>query len=214
MENYLIFDFIILFFIIVSGFFAFLRGFTRETLVVINWILALLISYNFGGIFSNNLNKIINDLRYSNPISYLLTFLIVFIFFSFLTKKISNLVKKSDIGFLDRTGGFVFGIFRGYLIICLGFLCFHFFYEGNKLEFIEKSKFNFVSLVTNKEIVTFLKQKKFAEKLKKIVQEKRLELQKKTATSKTLIEKSINKSEEIYNKEGRDMLNSTIEKIE
>lgn len=121
MENYLIFDFFILFFIILSAFFSFLRGFSHESLSLINWILALLASYNFGGKFTNLINKFINNLFFSNGISYLLTFLIVFIFFSFLTKKISNLIKKSPIGFVDRTGGFFFGILRGYLIICLCF---------------------------------------------------------------------------------------------
>ena len=111
MENYLIFDFFILFFIIMSAFFSFLRGFSHESLSLINWILALFASYNFGGKFTNFINKFINNLFFSNGVSYLLTFLIIFIFFSILTKKISSLIKKSQIGFVDRTGGFFFGFF-------------------------------------------------------------------------------------------------------
>ena len=110
MENYLIFDFFILFFILVSAFFSFLRGFSHESLSLINRILALLVSYNFGGKLTNLINKFVNNLFFSNGISYLLTFLMIFIFFSILTKKISSLIKKSQIGFVDRTGGFFFGI--------------------------------------------------------------------------------------------------------
>ena len=42
---------------------------------------ALFASYNFGGKFTNLINKFINNLFFSNGISYLLTFLIIFIFF-------------------------------------------------------------------------------------------------------------------------------------
>ena len=149
MENYLIFDFFILFFILVSAFFSFLRGFSHESLSLINWVLALLASYNFGGKLTNIINKFVNNLFFSNGISYLFTFLMIFIFFTILTKKISSLIKKSQIGFVDRTGGFFFGILRGYLIIFLCFFSFHFFYKGDKFEWIEKSKFNFVTLITN-----------------------------------------------------------------
>ena len=215
MENYLIFDFFILFFILVSAFFSFLRGFSHESLSLINWVLALLASYNFGGKFTNLINKFVNNLFFSNGISYLLTFLIIFIFFSILTKKISSLIKKSQIGFVDRTGGFFFGILRGYLIICLCFFSFHFFYKGDKFEWIEKSKFNFVTLITNEKIVNFLEEEsEFAETLRTEIDEKSEVLFEKSIDSQIKLKKLIDKDNKIYNDADKKSLEYLIENSE
>ena len=215
LENYLIFDFLILFFIIVSAFFSFLRGFSHESLSLINWILALLASYNFGGKFTNLINKFVNNLFFSNGISYLLTFLMIFIFFSILTKKVSSLIKKSQIGFVDRTGGFFFGILRGYLIICLCFFSFHFFYKGDKFEWIEKSKFNFVTLITNEKIVNFLEEEsEFAETLRTEIDEKSEILFEKSIDSQIKLKKFIDKDNKIYNDADKKSLEYLIENSE
>ena len=215
MENYLIFDFFILFFILVSAFFSFLRGFSHESLSLINWILALLVSYNFGGKLTNLINKFVNNLFFSNGISYLLTFLMIFIFFSILTKKISSLIKKSQIGFVDRTGGFFFGILRGYLIICLCFFSFHFFYKGDKFEWIEKSKFNFVTLITNEKIVNFLEEEsEFAETLRTEIDEKSEILFEKSIDSQINLKKFIDKDNKIYNDADKKSLEYLIENSE
>ena len=215
MENYLIFDFLILFFIIISAFFSFLRGFSHESLSLINWVLALFASYNFGGKFTNLINKFINNLFFSNGISYLLTFLIIFIFFSFLTKKISNLIKKSQIGFVDRTGGFFFGILRGYLFVCLCFFSFHFFYKGNKFEWIEKSKFNFVTLITNEKIINFLEEEsEFAKTLRNEIDEKSEVLFEKSIDSQIKLKKLIDKDKKIYNEADKKSLEYLIENSE
>ena len=215
MESYLIFDFFILFFIIVSAFFSFLRGFSHESLSLINWILALFASYNFGGKFTNLINKFINNLFFSNGVSYLLTFLVIFIFFSFLTKKISNLIKKSPIGFVDRTGGFFFGILRGYLFVCLCFFSFHFFYKGNKFEWIEKSKFNFVTLITNEKIINFLEEEsEFAKTLRNEIDEKSEVLFEKSIDSQIKLKKLIDKDKKIYNEADKKSLEYLIENSE
>ena len=215
MENYLIFDFFILFFILVSAFFSFLRGFSHESLSLINWVLALLASYNFGGKLTNIINKFVNNLFFSNGISYLLTFLMIFIFFSILTKKISSLIKKSQIGFVDRTGGFFFGILRGYLIICLCFFSFHFFYKGDKFEWIEKSKFNFVTLITNEKIVNFLEEEsEFAETLRTEIDEKSEILFEKSIDSQIKLKKLIDKDNKIYNDADKKSLEYLIENSE
>ena len=215
MENYLIFDFFILFFILISAFFSFLRGFSHESLSLINWVLALLASYNFGGKLTNLINKFVNNLFFSNGISYLLTFLMIFIFFSILTKKISSLIKKSQIGFVDRTGGFFFGILRGYLIICLCFFSFHFFYKGDKFEWIEKSKFNFVTLITNEKIVNFLEEEsEFAETLRTEIDEKSEILFEKSIDSQIKLKKLIDKDNKIYNDADKKSLEYLIENSE
>ena len=187
MENYLIFDFFILFFILVSAFFSFLRGFSHESLSLINWVLALLASYNFGGKLTNIINKFVNNLFFSNGISYLFTFLMIFFF----------------------------GILRGYLIICLCFFSFHFFYKGDKFEWIEKSKFNFVTLITNEKIVNFLEEEsEFAETLRTEIDEKSEILFEKSIDSQIKLKKLIDKDNKIYNDADKKSLEYLIENSE
>ena len=141
-----------------------------------------------------------------------MTFLIIFIFFSILTKKISSLVKKSQIGFVDRTGGFFFGILRGYLIVCLCFFSFHFFYKGEKFEWIEKSKFNFVTLITNEKIVNLLEEEsEFAETLRTQIDKKSEVLFEKSIDSQIKLKKLIDKDKKIYNEVDKKSLDYLIE---
>ena len=94
MENYLVVDLLILGFILISAGLSFFRGFSHEILSAINWIIALLGTYNFGDKLINFINKFINNLFISNGASYFITFLIFFLFFSFLTKKVCKFSKK------------------------------------------------------------------------------------------------------------------------
>ena len=106
-------------------------------------------SYKYGENFVNSLNKIIDNIVVSNIASYFLTFIVIMIILSFITKSFSSLIKKVMLVMVDRTGGFLFGLLRGYLIISLCFFTFHYFYNGEKIIWIEKSKFNFITLISN-----------------------------------------------------------------
>tara|TARA_B100000287_G_scaffold432583_1_gene492252 strand:- start:5762 stop:6409 length:648 start_codon:yes stop_codon:yes gene_type:complete len=212
LENYLIFDLLILGFILISAFFAFLRGFSHELLAVLNWIIALTITYNFGDKFVNLINKFINNLFFSSALSYVITFLIIFVVFSFLTRNFSGLIKKSDIGFIDRTGGFFFGLTRGYLIISLCFFSFHYFYKNDKFEWIEKSKFNFVTLITNEKILKFLKKDSdIGKKLREEINDKSKTLFEKSIDSQIKLKKLIDKDKKIYNEVDKKSLDYLIE---
>ena len=212
MENYLIFDLVILFFLILSALFSFSRGFSLESLSVINWILSFAGSYSFGDKSVNFINKFLNNLILSNAVSYILTFIFFFFIFSLLTKKVSETVKKSSIGILDRTGGFFFGIIRGYLIISVCFFCFHFFFNDENIDWVEKSKFNFLTLVTNEKIVNFFeKEGTFAKKLKEEIDEKSEKLFEKSVDSQIKLKKLIDKDKKIYNENDKNSLDYLIE---
>ena len=77
---------------------------------------------------------------------------------------------------------FFFGLLRGYLIVSLCFFTFHYFYNGEKIIWIEKSKFNFVTLISNEKILKFFNEKnEFTKKLRQEIDSK----------SNSLFEKSI-----------------------
>ena len=104
---------------------------------------------------------------------------------------------------VDRTGGFLFGLIRGYLIISLCFFTFHYFYNGKKIIWVEKSKFNFAILKTNEKILNFFdSENKISGKLRKEIEEK----------SSTLFEKSIDsqiKLKKLMDKEKRFIMKMT-----
>ena len=151
------FDIIILILILISALFAFFRGFSLELLSISVWIISFFGSYAYGNNLINFFNKIINNILISTAISYVVTFFIIFVIFSFLTRKFSVFIKDSYVGLIDKSLGFIFGILRGYVIVGLCFFLFDYFYNGKRLEFIDNSKIIPVIKITNNEIFRFLK---------------------------------------------------------
>ena len=215
MESYLIFDISILFFVVLSAFFSFMRGFSQEFLALLTWVISFFSSYKYGDKFVNVSNKIIDNIVISNVVSYALTFLIIMIVLSFITKQFSSLIKKSYIGMVDRTGGFLFGLLRGYLIISLCFFTFHYFYNGDKIIWIEKSKFNFMTLISNQKIINFFnKDNNFSKKLRKDIEKKSSTLFEKSIDSQIKLKKFMDEEKEIYNDVDKKSLDYLIENSE
>jgi len=215
LESYLILDISILFFVVLSAFFSFMRGFSQEFLSLFTWVVSFLGSYKYGENFVNILNKLIDNIVVSNVISYILTFVIIFIALSFITKMFSNLIKKSYVGMVDRTGGFLFGLLRGYLIISLCFFTFHYFYNGDKIIWIENSKFNFMTLISNEKILSFLNDNnEFSKKLKEEIDSKSNSLFKKSIDSQLKLKKFMDEEKKIYNESDKKSLDYLIENSE
>ncbi len=215
MESYLILDISILLFIVLSAFFSFMRGFSQEILALISWVLSFFGSYKYGENFANSLNKLIDNIVISSIASYVITFIIFMIVLSLITKSFSNLIKKSYIGLVDRTGGFLFGLLRGYLIVSLCFFTFHYFYNGEKIIWIEKSKFNFVTLISNEKILKFFNEKnEFTKKLRQEIDSKSNSLFEKSIDSQIKLKKFMDQEKKIYNETDKNSLDYLIENSE
>ncbi len=215
MESYLILDISILFFVVLSAFFSFMRGFSQEFLSLFTWIISFLGSYKFGDNFVNFFNKIIGNILISNFVSYILVFLIIMIILSFITKSFSSLIKKSYIGMVDRTGGFLFGLLRGYLIVSLCFFAFHYFYNGKKIIWIERSKFNFITLISNEKVINFFNnENEFSKKLRKEIEKKSSTLFEKSIDSQLKLKKFKDEEKKIYNDVDKKSLEYLIENSE
>lgn len=111
---------------LVSGFLALMRGFTREILSIASWGTAAVAAL-FA--FSSPLRAMVRA-EFSQPLIgdailvvgvFLLTLFIV----SLITARISDAILDSRIGALDRSAGFLFGLFRGLVIVVIGFLFFN-----------------------------------------------------------------------------------------
>jgi membrane protein required for colicin V production len=117
-----LFDFAIAGIIVVSGLFALVRGFVREALAVIGWVAAIFVTFQlfpflqpFGRVYIGS--TLLADLTTGT-----LIFLFTLVLFSLLSYAIAMRVRESRIGTLDRSLGFVFGLLRGAVLVCIGYL--------------------------------------------------------------------------------------------
>lgn len=112
-------DIIVIGVILLSGLFAFARGFVKEALSVAAWVGAA-----FAALYG---------LRYAAPVAErflpkgpvadaaaaLVLFLAALIVLSLLTSAVAGRVKESSLSAVDRTLGLVFGLVRGLVLVCL-----------------------------------------------------------------------------------------------
>lgn len=117
-------DFILLGIMLVSGILALYRGFTREVLSLLAWFAAAVAAY-----FAIQQQQLVDRvLPYvEKPILAQIAvgavaFLIVLIFVSVISVKISDRVVDSAVGAFDRTLGFIFGLVRGLVLVSIAYL--------------------------------------------------------------------------------------------
>src|ERR1700684_2932740 len=117
-------DIVLIAVMLVSGFLAMVRGFMREVLSIIAWILAAVATlYSYSKLLPYARQYFNNDAVATVAVVggvFLLTLIVV----SILTVRISDMVLDSRVGALDRTMGFLFGLARGLLIVVVAFLFF------------------------------------------------------------------------------------------
>ena len=202
-------DLIIIILIFISAFFAFIRGFSLEILSLSGWIFSIGISYLYGGIASNQINKFLDNFLISTVISYVFSFILLLIIFSYLTKNVSSLIKNSFAGLLDRSLGFFYGLLRGYLFICFCYFCFDYFYSGSKPIFLESSKLVPIIKISNKEIFNIMQvDNEYSKKLRNEIEQKSNFLFKKSIDSKLKFkEKDMDNS---YNEKNKKDLENII----
>ena len=114
-----ILDIIIIFVILISGLLALYRGLVRELLGLITWLLAAFGAF-YGLVFARPLfRKMINNPTVADIVAAVVIALFILIVCTIINAKINEKLRKSVLSGLDRILGFVFGIFRGALLILL-----------------------------------------------------------------------------------------------
>jgi len=110
---------------LISGLLAMVRGFMREILSIIAWILAAVATlYAYSKLLPLAKQYFNNDIVAAVVVIggvFLLTLLVV----SIVTVRISDMVLDSRVGALDRTLGFLFGLARGLVIVVVAFMFFN-----------------------------------------------------------------------------------------
>src|SRR4051812_26120910 len=98
-------DVVVIVVILVSAGFAMFRGLIHETFSILEWVAGLYVALRFTPVFQPLLNGVISPPWLERAAVFIGTFLLVFIPLSIMSHRLSEMVKKSEIGPVDRTLG-------------------------------------------------------------------------------------------------------------
>lgn len=117
-------DFLVVGVILLSALFAMWRGLVWETLSIFAWVAAAYSALRLYPWFQPLLKAHISSELLASAIAFFGIFLIVLIPLSFLSHRFGETIKRSEIGPVDRSLGFVFGVGRGLVIVGLAYIAF------------------------------------------------------------------------------------------
>ena len=103
----------------VSALVAIARGVTKELLSIIGWVLAGVSVYYLSPVVDPIMKKYIASEVLSGLVSGMVILIMFCIFWVLAADKISTQIRFSKLSALDRILGFIFGIFRGVVIVIL-----------------------------------------------------------------------------------------------
>lgn len=116
-------DLVILLVLLLSGLLAFLRGFVAEVLSVAAWIGALFVAvYGYVYLQPYARQVVTFNTTAADAAAGLALFVVALILFSVAGKLLSGTLSMAGLGALDRSLGFLFGLFRGAALVCLAYL--------------------------------------------------------------------------------------------
>ena len=113
-------DYFIFAIISISILISFFRGFVREAISLIIWVIAVVVAFEFSDSLSAHFLKDYIDspgLRYLA--SFATLFLVVLIVGALINIIVNSILNKSGIGSMDRLMGIFFGAARGVLVVAL-----------------------------------------------------------------------------------------------
>jgi membrane protein required for colicin V production len=117
-------DVILIAIMLISGFLAMVRGFTREVLSIFSWAMAAVAALYLTPKYANLLDPYISNPSIAQIAFAALVFIVTLIVVSLITFRVSDSVLDSRVGALDRTFGFIFGLARGFLLVAIVFILF------------------------------------------------------------------------------------------
>jgi membrane protein required for colicin V production len=108
--------------LLISALWAFIRGFVREVLGVAAWVGAAFVTlYGFAYV-RPYARQLINIEFVADGVAVVVLFVVSLILFSIVSHAISSQIRDSALSAIDRSLGFLFGLLRGAVIVCIGYL--------------------------------------------------------------------------------------------
>jgi membrane protein required for colicin V production len=111
------FDYVVLGIVGVSVLLSIMRGFVREVLALVSWVVAFIVAKLYVMELVPLLPEAIPNEALKMLAAFLILFLTTLLLCSLLAIALSQIFKKVGLGWIDRGLGAVFGVLRGVLII-------------------------------------------------------------------------------------------------
>ncbi|MDP8920155.1 MAG: CvpA family protein [Pseudomonadota bacterium] len=149
-------DLVVIGIVLISALLAAVRGFTREVLAIVAWVVAAAAAWYLHPTALPIAQQYIS----SGTIALVATiggiFVITLIIVSIITVQISDLILDSRIGALDRTLGLFFGAARGFLICVIGWAFLGWLLQGKEPPWAAASKTRPAMETTRDNIIAML----------------------------------------------------------
>jgi membrane protein required for colicin V production len=133
-------DLVVIGIVLISALLAAVRGFTREVLAIVAWVVAAAAAWYLHPTALPIAQQYIS----SNTVALVAAiggiFVVTLIIVSIITVQISDLILDSRIGALDRTLGLFFGAARGFLICVIGWAFLGWLLQGKEPPWAAESK--------------------------------------------------------------------------
>ncbi|WP_262028817.1 CvpA family protein [Microvirga sp. Mcv34] len=133
-------DLVVIGIVLISALLAAVRGFTREVLAIVAWVVAAAAAWYLHPTALPIAHQYIS----SNTVALVAAiggiFVVTLIIVSIITVQISDLILDSRIGALDRTLGLFFGAARGFLICVIGWAFLGWLVQGKEPEWAASSR--------------------------------------------------------------------------
>ncbi len=110
-------DFTILAVLLFSGLISLKRGFVKEALSLAVWVIALIVAGTFREPMSQLLTDVIATPSLRLVAAFAILFVITLIIGGLINHLVAHLVSVTGLGGTDRFLGFLFGVFRGGLVV-------------------------------------------------------------------------------------------------
>ncbi|MBM1171328.1 CvpA family protein [Microvirga arabica] len=133
-------DLVVIGIVLISALLAAVRGFTREVLAIVAWVVAAAAAWYLHPTALPIAQQYISSNTVALVASIGAIFVITLIIVSIITVQISDLILDSRIGALDRTLGLFFGAARGFLICVIGWAFLSWLLQGKEPEWATASK--------------------------------------------------------------------------
>jgi membrane protein required for colicin V production len=117
-------DIVVIAIVLISAILALWRGLVRETFSIFEWVASAYVALRMAPIFQPMFAGFISPPWLAWVAVFLGVFLIVLVPLSIMSHRFAEIVKRSEIGAIDRALGFVFGIGRGLVIVGLAYIAY------------------------------------------------------------------------------------------
>jgi membrane protein required for colicin V production len=110
-------DYVIMGVILVSALVGAARGFLRETIAFVSWVVALLVAWHFSDLIEPHLGGLLAATAVKPWVARLIIVLLVLLVGALIGAVADHFVRLSIFSGMDRLVGFAFGALRGFLLL-------------------------------------------------------------------------------------------------